>query len=166
MRSLTWLLFKTCSFRYFRQLVMIWYVFPFRFENYSFYSASWDTLNWESILADFRRRSWSLLNLLRCFLFYHIKWWYVTCFVPWSFNRSAKLFRSDVVGRLMKTSVRYLGGCLLLIETFKTYWSNRVCLLTLLVPVMVFIVFVISLYLCRYPFSPYSCRILKVKWKT
>ena len=60
----------------------------------------------------------------------------------------------------MKASARDLGGCLSLVEPFKMDGSKRVRLMTSLGPVALFIVFVISLYLCRYPFFPYSIRTL------
>ena len=69
----------------------------------------------------------------------------------------------NVVWPLMKASERALCGCLSLVEHCKAYGSKRVILLKLLGTVVVFIVFVISLYLCCSPLSAYSRIILKVK---
>ena len=137
---------------------MIQSVSSFRVANFSIFSASWDTGSLKYIIAYFGVRSKSWWNLLICFFISQVQWWYVTCFVPWSYNRRAKCSRRNAVWLLMKASERFLGNSLLVVSTWKTDGSKRVRLLTLLGPVAVFIFFAISLYLCRSSFSLYSRR--------
>ena len=153
-----WVVFLTCNFKAFRHTVMIWSIPSFRVTNSSLYSDSWNTWNLKSILDDFGMRSWYLLNPLSSFVFYQMQWWCVTCFVPRMFNRSDKLSWSNTVWSFIKASVGDLGYCLLLVDSCETDGLKCVRLLKFLVPVTVFVVFKISLYLCSYPLSPYSFR--------
>ena len=150
--------FLTSSFRSFGKMVMIQSVYSFIVSNSSPCLSSWSTWSLKYILADFGMRYWSSLNQLRFIFFFQIQWWYVTCFVTWLFNGSAKFSRRDAVWRLMKASMIVLGGCLLLVEPCKTDGSKRVCFLTLLGVFAVFIMFVIYIYLFSSPFSLYSLR--------
>ena len=142
---------------------MIWYVSSFRVDNFSLYSYSWDKWNLKSILAHLGMRYLSSLNPLSCFFFSHIQWWYATFFVKISFNRYAKFSWSDSVWHLIIASERDLCGYLFIVETCKTNGLKRVRLLMLLVPVLLFIVFVVSLNLCSFPFSYFFFRTWWVK---
>ena len=142
---------------------MIQSLSSFRVANSLLCLASWDTYNLKSILSDFGMRSWSSLDMLRCFVFCQMQWWYVTCLVQLLFNISATLSCINEVWCFMKASARDLGGCLFLVDPCETDGSKHVRLMAPVGTVMVFIIFKISIYFSCSPFYPYSRRCWQVR---